>query len=161
MRQQDWSGECGVNHLREVTGTFRDAGQASMAVAAARRRGLQTPDTTALPHDADGVHVSVHIGCQRRGRASVATRVRRLCGGGLRACFLFWTAAFVGAAIVAIWAKRSQATEVQKSLVTTGFSVAVFTVLFMRQVLLCGLRDRIRYRTAAAHSHRSEHHRPD
>ena len=48
-----------MNHLREVTGTFRDASQAMMAVAAAKRQGLQTPDPTALPHDADGVHVSV------------------------------------------------------------------------------------------------------
>jgi hypothetical protein len=48
-----------VNQLREVIGTFRDASQARMAVAAARRQGLHTPDPASLPHDADGVHVSV------------------------------------------------------------------------------------------------------
>jgi hypothetical protein len=45
--------------MRQVTGTFRDLDQAKMAVAAARRQGLHTPDAAALPHDADGVHVSV------------------------------------------------------------------------------------------------------
>lgn len=60
VRHWDCSGESvGVNELREVTGTFRDASQARMAVEAARRRGLQTPDPASLPQDADGVHVSV------------------------------------------------------------------------------------------------------
>jgi hypothetical protein len=45
--------------MKVVSGTFRDSSQAMMAVAAARRQGLQTPDPATLPHDADGVHVSV------------------------------------------------------------------------------------------------------
>jgi hypothetical protein len=55
--------------MSEVTASFRDA-QAMMAVAAAMRQGLPTPDP-ALPYDADGVHV---VRADRRHAGSSALR---------------------------------------------------------------------------------------
>lgn len=52
-------GNRAVADLRQLTGVFRDTNQARMALAAAKRRGLSTPDPAALPQDADGVHLSI------------------------------------------------------------------------------------------------------
>ena len=47
-----------MTELREITGgVFRDRGQAKLAVAAARRRGLGAPAPDVLQEDAAGVHV--------------------------------------------------------------------------------------------------------
>jgi hypothetical protein len=46
-----------MTHVRQVVGVFRDRGQARLAVAAARRKGLDAPAPDALVEDADGVRV--------------------------------------------------------------------------------------------------------
>jgi hypothetical protein len=46
-----------MTELREITGVFRDRGQAKLAVAAARRQGLDLRAPDALVEDAAGVHV--------------------------------------------------------------------------------------------------------
>ena len=46
-----------MTELREITGVFRDRGQAKLAVAAARRQGLEVPAPEDLVEDAAGVHV--------------------------------------------------------------------------------------------------------
>jgi hypothetical protein len=46
-----------VTHVHDVVGVFRDRGQARLAVAAARRKGLDAPGPDALVEDAAGVHV--------------------------------------------------------------------------------------------------------
>ncbi len=46
-----------MTELREITGVFRDRGQAKLAVAAARRQGWDVPAPDALVEDAAGVHV--------------------------------------------------------------------------------------------------------
>ena len=46
-----------MTELREITGVFRDGAQAKLAVAAARRQGLDVPAPDGLVEDAAGVHV--------------------------------------------------------------------------------------------------------
>jgi hypothetical protein len=46
-----------VAETHEVVGLFRDRGQARLAVAAARRKGLDVGSPDDLPEDASGVHV--------------------------------------------------------------------------------------------------------
>ena len=48
-----------ASEVHEVGGVFRDLNQARVAVAAARRRGMQTTDADRLVQDAAGVHVTV------------------------------------------------------------------------------------------------------
>ena len=48
-----------MTELREITGLFRDRGQAKLAVAAARRQGLEVSAPGALVEDSAGVHVIV------------------------------------------------------------------------------------------------------
>ena len=45
---------------RWIAGIFRDRGQARLAVAEARRQGLDVQEQELLTEDADGVHVLLH-----------------------------------------------------------------------------------------------------
>jgi hypothetical protein len=48
-----------MTDAHQVTGLFRDRGQAGLAVAAARRQGLDVQAPDELVEDASGVHVVV------------------------------------------------------------------------------------------------------
>jgi hypothetical protein len=49
-----------ASELHDVVGVFRDVAQARLAVAAARKQGMQTVDPDRMVQDAAGVHVSMH-----------------------------------------------------------------------------------------------------
>jgi hypothetical protein len=46
-----------VAESHQITGIFRDRGQAQLAVAEARRQGLDVHEPELLTEDSDGVHV--------------------------------------------------------------------------------------------------------
>jgi hypothetical protein len=46
-----------VAEVHQITGIFRDRGQARLAMAEARRQGLDVEEPELLTEDADGVHV--------------------------------------------------------------------------------------------------------
>ena len=48
-----------ASEVHQVAGVFRDLRQAKLAVAAARRRGMQTNDPDSIFQDAAGAHVNV------------------------------------------------------------------------------------------------------
>ena len=48
-----------ASEIHQIAGVFRDLTQAKLAVAAARRRGMQTNDPDSIVQDAAGAHVTV------------------------------------------------------------------------------------------------------
>jgi hypothetical protein len=48
-----------MSELHRVTGMFRDAGQARLAIDAARQKGMLPPDPDNLPQHASGVTVII------------------------------------------------------------------------------------------------------
>jgi hypothetical protein len=47
----------GMTNLQQVAGIFRDRTQVKLAITAARRQGLDVPESNAVAEDAAGLHV--------------------------------------------------------------------------------------------------------